>query len=113
MRLTFLETSSFTDDITDLLDDDDYRRFQNELGSAPERWPVVPGTGGLRKARMRLPGRGKRGGARVLYLYFPRHHAVVLFMVYLKGEIENIPKWQLKGIHDEVQAIKKEFESFA
>jgi len=79
MNLTFLETSIFTKDVTGYVDDDDYRLFQNEISQAPERWPVVPGTGGLRKARMRLPGRGKSGGARVLYLYFPRHQAVVSF----------------------------------
>ncbi len=113
MNLTFLETPVFTKDVTELLDDDDYRLFQNELGAAPERWPLVPGTGGLRKARMRLPGRGKSGGARVLYLYFPRHHAVVLFLLYVKSDLENIPKTYLKRIHDAVQNIKKEFESFA
>jgi len=96
-----------------LVDDHEYRLFQNEVSRAPERWPIVPGTGGLRKARMRLKGGGKSGGARVLYLYFPRHHAVVFFLIYQKKELENISKSQLKGIHDEVQAIKKEFESFA
>jgi hypothetical protein len=113
MNLTFLETSIFTKDLTSLVNDDEYRLFQNELGRAPERWPLVAGTGGLRKARMRLKGGGKSGGARVLYLYFPRHQAIVLFLMYQKKGLENIPKSQLKEIHHEVQGIKKEFESFA
>jgi hypothetical protein len=113
MNLTFLELPAFSRKIVEFVDNNDYRVFQNQLGEAPERWPVVPGSGGLRKARMRLPGRGKSGGARVLYLYFPRHQAVVFFLMYAKSEIENIPKNQLRKIHDEVQNIKKEFESFA
>jgi len=113
MNLTFLETPIFTQDLIGCVDDNGYRLFQNEISQAPERWPVVPGTGGLRKARMRLPGRGKSGGARVLYLYFPWHQAVVFFLIYTKSELENVPKSQLRKIHDEVQRIKKEFESFA
>lgn len=86
MKLTFVEQPLFTKAITELIDDNDYRVFQNEISQAAERWPVVPGSGGLRKARMRLAGRGKRGGARVLYLYFPRHEMVYFYLVYLKGK---------------------------
>jgi hypothetical protein len=113
MNLTFLELPIFTRKIVEFVNDNEYRIFQNQISEAPERWPVVQGSGGLRKARMRLRGRGKSGGARVLYLYFSRHQAVVFFLMYAKGEIEDIPKSKMKGIHDEVQRIKKEFESFA
>jgi hypothetical protein len=113
MNLTFVEQSLFTRAITELIDDNDYRLFQNEISQAPERWPVVPGSGGLRKARMRLAGRGKRGGARVLYLYFPRHEMVYFYLVYLKGEIEDVPKSKMKEIRDDVQKIKKYYKEEA
>jgi hypothetical protein len=109
MELTFVEASLFTKVITELIDDNDYRLFQNELSKAPERWPVVPGSGGLRKARMRWAGRGKSGGGRVLYLYFPRHATIYLYLVYLKGDIEDVPKAKLKEIRHAVQEIKKHY----
>ncbi len=59
---------------------------------------------------MRLAGRGKSGGARVLYLYFRRHRTVIFYLVYQKGEIENVPHAKMKEIRDEVQRIKKYFE---
>ena len=62
---TFVEHPVFTRQLVELVgrDDETYRQFQLELALRPEGWPVVKGTGGLRKARMGLPGRGKSGGA--------------------------------------------------
>lgn len=107
--MTFIEQPLFTRLITELVDDERYREFQNELAQYPEKGPVVPGSGGLRKVRMGLPGRGKSGGARVLYLYFPRHLTVIFYYLYTKGDIENIPAAEMKGIRNEVQRIKKAF----
>jgi hypothetical protein len=59
-------------ELTALTNDETYRVFQTELAERAESWPVVRGTGGLRKSRMRLEGRGKRGSARVLYLWLPK-----------------------------------------
>ena len=67
-RVQFIKQPLFTRQLLELVDDDVYRKFQNEMAANPEKGPVVKGTGGLRKARMSLPGRGKSGGARVLYL---------------------------------------------
>ena len=108
-KVTFIEQPAFTKLLLGLIDDDVYRRFQNELATAPERWPVVKGSGGLRKARMALPGRGKSGGARILYLWFPRHEAIVFYLIYTKGDVENISAAQMKAIKHEVQRIKKAF----
>jgi hypothetical protein len=108
--LTFEEASLFTKVVIELVNDNDYRLFQNEISKAPDRWPVVPGSGGLRKARMRLPGRGKSGGARVLYLYFPHHATVYFYLVYAKGEIEDVPKSKMKEIRNDVQEIKKHYQ---
>src|SRR6266496_5708339 len=108
-KLTFIEQPAFTRLLVELVDDDVYRKFQNELAANPEKGPVVKGSGGLRKARMPLPGRGKSGGARVLYLWFPRHDTIVFYLIYSKGEVEDIAAAQMKAIKYEVQRIKSAF----
>jgi hypothetical protein len=108
-QVTFIEQPVFTRLLFELLDDDAYRRFQNELAANPEKGPIVKGAGGLRKVRMALPGCGKSGGARVLYLWFPRHETVIFYYVYTKGKMENIPAAQMKAIKYEVQRIKESF----
>src|SRR5438067_6298252 len=109
-KLTFIEQPVFTRQLVELVEDDAYRRFQNELAANPEKAPVVKGSGGLRKARMALPGRGKSGGARVLYLWFPHDETIVFYLVYTKGEMESIPAAQMKAIKHEVQRIKAAFQ---
>jgi hypothetical protein len=66
--------------------------------------------GGLRKIRLALPGRGKRGGARVLYLFFVRAETVFLVYVYTKGEFSDLPSEKRRVVRDLVTEIKKEFE---
>ena len=96
--VTFIELPLFTEQITGLLDDVDYALFQAELLRSPEKGAVIPQSGGLRKVRMRLPGRGKSGGARVIYLHLPRYEAIVLFYVYTKAQRENLSPDQLKRL---------------
>jgi len=105
----FIEQPIFTKLVLELVDDEAYRKFQNELAANPEKGPLVKGTGGLRKIRMSLPGRGKSAGARILYLWFPREGAIILYFVYTKGEMENIPTAKMKAIKHEVQRIKNSF----
>lgn len=50
------------------LTDEDLKVLQFELLNEPTKAPVVKGTGGLRKVRVGLPGRGKSGSACVAYV---------------------------------------------
>jgi len=108
--VTFIELPLFTEQITGLLDDADYRAFQTELLRRPDKGDVIPQSGGLRKVRMRLPGRGKSGGARVIYLHLPGHEAIVLFYLYTKAQRENLSAEQLKRLRQAAATIKQEFK---
>jgi len=108
--MTFIEHPLFTRRITELLSDEEYREFQSDLAANPEAGNVIPGLGGLRKIRLALPGRGKRGSARVLYLLFMRAEAVFLVYVFTKGEFGDLPTDKRRIIKRLVKEIKKEFE---
>lgn len=70
-EITFVETRVFTRRIVALGLEDALRELQLMLLDRPDAGDLDPGTGGLRKVRMRDPtrGKGKRGGARVHYLW--------------------------------------------
>lgn len=57
--MLFVETSTFTRQVIELLDDEEYRRLQEVLLMRPEAGDLIPGGGGLRKLRWRVAGKGK------------------------------------------------------
>jgi mRNA-degrading endonuclease RelE of RelBE toxin-antitoxin system len=107
----FIEVPSFTDQISDLVDDAVYLEFQKQLLGNPKKGDVISHSGGLRKARMKLPGRGKSGGARVIYLHLEEREIIVFFYVYTKAKSENLTPEQLKRLRAAVAVIKQEFKS--
>ena len=49
--------------------EDERRELVDFLAENPLAGDEIPGTGGVRKLRFAAFGRGKRGGARVIYYY--------------------------------------------
>ncbi len=62
----FVEREAFTAELLRVANDDALRQFEDELAAHPEAGDLIRHSGGLRKARMKLPGRGKSSGARVI-----------------------------------------------
>lgn len=108
--ITFIEHPLFTEFVQNWMPENDYRAFQLWLAKNPDVGAVIPGMAGLRKARMALPGRGKRGGARVLYLYFRCGETIFLVYAYTKGDFENLPPEKRKSMKHLIEEIKREFE---
>ena len=59
MTFRFIELQAFTDEVLRVADEESLREFQMELAANPESGALIQQSGGLRKARFRLPGRGK------------------------------------------------------
>ncbi len=104
-----MELQAFTEEVLRVADEETLRQFQAELAADPEAGDVIRQSGGLRKARMKLPGRGKSGGARVIYLWLPEARRVVLFMLYTKARQTDIPPALLTRLRAAVETIKAHY----
>jgi hypothetical protein len=84
--------------------------IQRDLLEKPDRGAMVPGLGGVRKARIANPGRGKgkRGGFRYLYLYIERRQHIHLLILLDKNEQEDADDGQRGQMRDWVARIKKD-----
>lgn len=83
--MIFIETPIFTEDLHELLNDDEYKAFQQHLAENPTAGDVIQRTGGLRKVRWSANGKGKRGGVRVIYYYITAASQIRLLVIYRKG----------------------------
>jgi hypothetical protein len=108
MKAVFIESSIFEKHRSDYMSDDEYSVLQCELLTEPIRGDVIQGTGGLRKIRMAVKGKGKRGGARVIYYYFNRHSRFYLLTVYAKNEMSDLTTPQKKQLKDFMEVWKNE-----
>jgi hypothetical protein len=104
--LTFIETATFTRLITGLVSDDEYAAFQQELASHPEKSGPMSGCRGVRKVRLVARGKGKSGGARILYLHLPDHDVIYLLYVFTKGDAANLSAAGKQAIRALAQKIK-------
>ena len=102
--VTFIETKLFTKLVEEYLSDDEYAALQQSLVVNPEAGDVIQGSGGVRKLRWRVEGRGKRGGLRVIYFLRPRHGEIWMLTLYAKNVADNIPAKVLKKIKEEIDA---------
>jgi mRNA-degrading endonuclease RelE of RelBE toxin-antitoxin system len=107
--LTFVEHPTFTKQAQELFEEEEYGLFQLDLAARPDAGDVIPGLGGLRKIRWGAKGKGKRGGARIIYLLIPKPGIIYLFYAYTKGDITDLSSDQRKRLRHAVEDIKTHF----
>jgi hypothetical protein len=107
LPVIFLETSVFTRQIKELVDDEQYRFLQARLVADPAAGDLIPRSGGLRKIRMGVAGRGKRGGARVIYYWVTEKSQIYMLLAYAKTEQDDLTPGQLKTLRG---LVKQEFD---
>ena len=94
--MKFIETPIFTKDVRALLSDEEYRGLQLALLLRPEQGSVIPGSGGLRKIRWRVKGRGKRVGMRVIYYWMTVEDTIFMLLLYEKSTQEDLTPAQVR-----------------
>ena len=92
------------------LDDEDRRRLENEIVNNPQAGSVMRGTGGLRKMRFAFEDRGKRRGARALYVDFVIFERIYLIYAYPKSQKDNISPQDREVIKRIIEQARKELE---
>lgn len=91
--LSFLESNVFRNAWkTCGLRDEDLFELQLTIMGDPKAYPVVKGTGGLRKLRFSptASGRGKSGSHRACYVYYEEFGLVLLVTAYPKNKKDDL-----------------------
>jgi len=104
--MVIVETPVFTRQVQDLLADDDYRLLQVALINRPDLGAVIRGSGGLRKVRWNLPGKGKRGGVRIIYYWAVAQDQLLMLFMYPKNVRDDLTPAQVKILK---QIVEKDY----
>ena len=108
MKRTFIQTLEFSRRWEELgFTDDDLRKLEFEIMGDPDKFPIMRGTGGLRKARFASDKKGKSGGARVCFVDFFMEETVFLITVYGKKEKDNLSMKERNDIKKALEILKK------
>lgn len=106
--LLFIEVDPFQDLADKYLGEDGRAELQNLLLEDPEAGPMEKETGGARKIRVALPGRGKSGGARVIYYYRKSRFVVYFLTLFPKNEKAALSDDDKKWIKKQIKKINEE-----
>jgi hypothetical protein len=87
---TVVETPSYLADADRLFSPDERMAIVERVANEPACGVVIPGSGGLRKVRFGFGGRGKSGGARIIYLFSGESLPVFILAVFAKNEKANL-----------------------
>lgn len=101
--MVFVELPIFVRCAADLFSDEEIAELQNTLLENPAAGDLISGGRGLRKLRVPLPGRGKRGGARVIYYHWVSKERCYLLYAYAKNVATDLTPDQLRRLAEVMQ----------
>ena len=105
--LEFVYTPSFETSAKGLLDDEAMRQLELALLRDPQQGAVIAGTGGVRKLRAALAGRGKRGGARIIYFAVLVRQRVYFLLAYAKSERVDLSPTDKRALRAMAQRLEE------
>lgn len=109
--LSFVYHPTFDRTAEGVLTDEQMIAVEEMLMADPRRGDVIQDTGGARKLRAAMPGRGKSGGARLIYIYIEIGAALHFLLCYPKNVQGNLDAKQKQVLRRIVTAIRQEYAS--
>lgn len=103
--VTVVETTTFGRDSARVLSVNEREALIEYIAFNPEAGVIMRGTGGVRKLRWAAKGRGKSGGARVVYYYLDERAPVFLLALFAKGEKDNLTQAERNALAGIVKEI--------
>ena len=90
--MEFIRFSTFDKSAARIFSESDILEIELTVIVDPLAGDLIPGARGLRKLRRPLAGRGKRGGARVIYYFVTAQDTILLLHAYAKNRASDLPK---------------------
>ena len=109
--ISVLELPEFQRTASQLLSEDEILDVLTAIALQPEAGELMVGTGGLRKTRIALPGRGKSGGARVIYGYFGQDIPIFVFTCFSKNRKENLTGAERNAIRRRTVTLIRDYRA--
>jgi len=100
------ETPLFIRQAADIWSDSEREAFIDFIANNPDAGDVIPDTGGVRKVRWKVAGTGKRGGARVIYLFRNAGQPIYLLMIYAKARREDMTAQEKRTVRRLAATLK-------
>ena len=106
MTIKVVRTSIYQRACRRIMTEQEILSAEAQIISAPAAWPVIPGGGGIRKARVARGGKGKSGGARIIYFWMSARGELYFLTAYAKNMQEDLSQNELREWRDLIRSIK-------
>jgi hypothetical protein len=112
MLVCVVETDAYLSKAEKIMSAQERETVVSMISARPTIGYVIPGTGGLRKVRIPLQGRGKRGGGgRVIYWYYNAGYPAILMWAFAKNEASDLSAAQKKSLVAASEMFTSQFRS--
>lgn len=108
--LAVIETPRFLKKAERLFNEDARAELVLFIAKDPEAGEIMPETGGVRKLRWGVEGRGKSGGVRVIYYFHNDSVPVFLLDLFPKNEKANLTRAERNALKAIMPQIVEEYK---
>jgi hypothetical protein len=111
--MAVVETEAFLERAKAILTESERARLVAHLASNPEAGQLIPGTGGARKIRWAIAGKGKRGGARTIYYYHSESIPLFVLDVYAKSQKADLSESDKRSLKRVLARIPSQYAKWS
>ena len=108
--ISIVETELYLSRATKLMSDAEREHVVDVIAADPAGGVIIRGTSGLRKRRIPLGGKGKRGGGRVVYWFQSQDHPVFLMFVFAKNAAQDLSGAERRALIRAIDGLVADLE---